>query len=78
MALAKMNVQLLGHGSVILMSASLGTEMNANFVISDEEFVRMVQELMEKAQSYPDSDLHRLTAIMSLMDEKMETDPVTA
>ena len=53
-----MSVQLLGRGNVVLMSASNGTEMNVNFVISDDEFLRMVQALMEQSANYPESKLN--------------------
>ena len=59
----KMTVQLLGHGNVILMSASATDMMNVNYVISDEEFVRMVRELVEKAKVYEDSALQQITFV---------------
>jgi hypothetical protein len=58
-----MTVQLLGHGNVILMSASATDMMNVNYVISDEEFVRMVRELVEKAKVYEDSALQQITFV---------------
>jgi len=37
--------------------------MNVNYVISDEEFVRMVRELVEKAKVYGDSALQQITFV---------------
>jgi hypothetical protein len=57
----KVDVQLLGNGDVVLFSVSKVPDMNVNFVISDEEFVRMVSEIVIKTGRFPDSELNRLS-----------------
>ena len=54
------NVQLLGPGSVILFSVSKSTDLNINFVISAEEFIRCCRELKERAEPFKDSPLMQL------------------
>jgi hypothetical protein len=56
----KITVQLLGPGSVILFSVSKDADLNVNFVISAEEFVRCCRELKERAEPFPDSPLQEL------------------
>jgi len=57
----QMNVQLLGNGTVILMSVHVSSEMNTNFVIGADKLVVMLEELIKKASDYPDSPLSRIT-----------------
>lgn len=55
-----LNVQLLGPGSVILFSVSKSADLNINFVISAEEFIKCCRELKERALPFKESPLMQL------------------
>jgi len=56
----QVQVQLLGNGTAILVSVSKTPDMNVNFVLSDEEFLKLVSELVVQSGKFPESELNRI------------------
>lgn len=58
----KLNLQLVGPGSVIVLTVTSADNTVATISVSDEDFVRGVKALMEQAKRYPTSALNTLEA----------------
>jgi hypothetical protein len=60
----KLNLQLVGPGTVIVLTVSGGDNTIATISVSDVDFVRGVKALMEQAKHYPGSALNTLEAVV--------------